>query len=64
LEWRKSSYSGDTGDCVEVAVAVTDDDMFALRDTKDRNGPMLVFPAAEREAFIRDVVAGEFGTYV
>ena len=38
--WRKSSYSGaQGGQCVEVAGA----DGVAVRDTTDRQGPMLTF---------------------
>lgn len=39
--WRKSSYSGNGGgDCVEVGQG---QDVIAVRDTKDRTGPMLRF---------------------
>jgi hypothetical protein len=47
--WRKSSRSGTNG-CVEVAV----------RDSKDRNGPVLRFNAHEWEAFLAGVRNGEF----
>jgi hypothetical protein len=40
-EWRKSSYSGNTGNCVEVATNVPG--IVAVRDSKDPNGPRLVF---------------------
>jgi hypothetical protein len=40
--WRKSSYSGDNGgECVEVATA----EAVQVRDTADRNGPVLTFTA-------------------
>jgi hypothetical protein len=40
MNWRKSSYSGGEGNCIEV----TDDDSRVLiRDTKDRTGSMLRF---------------------
>ena len=40
--WRKSSYSGSNGgECVEVAMA----EVVLVRDTTDRNGPMLDFTA-------------------
>jgi hypothetical protein len=46
--WRKSSYSGDNGgECVEVATAQA----VLVRDTSDRNGPMLTFTAAAWRAF-------------
>lgn len=39
--WRKSTYSGNGGgDCVEVGYI---QDVIAVRDTKDRSGPMLRF---------------------
>lgn len=60
-QWRKSSFSGQESHCVEVAELP--DGGFALRDSKDRDGPALTFTAAEREAFIKGAAAGEFGTY-
>ncbi len=44
--WRKSSFSGNGGECVEVGHV---DDAIAVRDTNDRTGAMLRFsPAAWR----------------
>ena len=38
--WRKSTYSGDNGGaCVEVAAT----DAVLVRDTADRNGPVVTF---------------------
>jgi hypothetical protein len=54
--WRKSSRSGVNG-CVEVAYI---DDRVAVRDSKDRQGPMLVFTHAEWDAFLSGVRDGEF----
>jgi hypothetical protein len=46
--WRKSSYSGSNGgECVEVASA----ENVAVRDTSDRDGPMLAFTTAAWSAF-------------
>ncbi|WUH90041.1 DUF397 domain-containing protein [Streptomyces sp. NBC_00433] len=57
--WRKSSYSGPSaGDCVEVADGVTG--FTPVRDSKDPQGPALVFPAAAWAAFLSDVKAGRF----
>lgn len=56
--WRKSSYSNqEGGDCVEVA-----DDfpgIVPVRDSKDSEGPVLVFPAAAWAAFIAGIKAGD-----
>jgi hypothetical protein len=54
--WRKSSYSGANG-CVEVAVV---DRMIAVRDSKDRGGPVLVFRPDEWSAFLGGVRNDEF----
>lgn len=56
--WRKSSYSSDSGDCVEVAVA--SDGGRRVRDSKDRSGPAHYFTAAQWDAFIRGVKDSNF----
>jgi hypothetical protein len=48
-DWRKSSYSGGEGNCVEVAELP--DGTRLVRDTKDRNGPVLRFSAAAWRRF-------------
>ena len=40
LRWRKSSYSGGEGNCVEIA---DHPNRVFVRDTKDRTGPTLRF---------------------
>jgi hypothetical protein len=54
--WRKSTRSGNNG-CIEVAFV---EDRVAVRDSKDRSGPVLVFTAHEWEAFVGGVRTGEF----
>ncbi|WP_308301709.1 DUF397 domain-containing protein [Frankia umida] len=49
LVWKLSSHTNGSGACVEVAVLPQDGR--ALRDSKDRTGPILVFTAAEWAAF-------------
>ncbi len=50
IVWRKSSYTGDNGDCVEVgwpeSVGV------AVRDSKHRTGPTLSFPTTNWQTFL------------
>jgi hypothetical protein len=52
IAWRKSSYSGEQGDCVEVADLT---DTTAVRDSKAPHGPALTFPEAAWATFIADV---------
>lgn len=57
--WRKSSFSnGSGGNCVEVADTA---DVVAVRDTKDRSGPVLVFGPGQWRAFVGGIKAGELG---
>jgi Domain of unknown function (DUF397) len=58
--WRKSSYSsGNGGACVEVARNLPG--VVAVRDSKDSEGPALVFAPQEWRAFLDGVRAEEFG---
>jgi len=56
--WFKSSLSFANGDCVEVASLP--DGRIGVRDSKDANGPVLRFTAAEWKAFVGGVLGGEF----
>ena len=55
--WQTSSYSGQSGSCVEVARNVPG--VVAVRDSKDRGGPTLTFSPADWEMFTRRIRAGE-----
>jgi hypothetical protein len=54
--WQKSRHSAANG-CVEVAFV---DDHVAVRDSKHKDGPVLVFTSREWEAFLGGVVDGQF----
>jgi Domain of unknown function (DUF397) len=57
--WRKSSYSsGNGGQCVEVTPDLPG--LVAMRDSKDRGGPVLAFSPDEWQAFTAGVRSGEF----
>jgi hypothetical protein len=58
FNFRKSSYSTPQEDCVEVATNVPG--TVAVRDSKDPDGPILRFGAAEWSAFRADLVRGAF----
>ncbi|MGW3042802.1 DUF397 domain-containing protein [Kitasatospora sp. NPDC001159] len=60
LVWRKSSYSGQGGDCVEVADGVIG--LVPVRDSKDPGGPALLFPADAWSSFLAGVKSGDFPT--
>ncbi|WP_425280119.1 DUF397 domain-containing protein [Microbispora bryophytorum] len=56
--WWKSSRSANNCACVEVAVL--SDGHVGVRDSKNQDGPALVFTPAEWDAFIGGVKDGEF----
>jgi len=57
--WKKASRSNGNGgnNCVEVAIL---DAGVAVRDSKDRSGPALMFTPAEWTAFVDSAKDGEF----
>lgn len=56
VKWRKSSRSGYNG-CVEVAFL---DGHIAVRDSKDPQGPVLLFTPTEWRAFLGGIRDGQF----
>lgn len=58
--WRKSSFSGINGNATCVEVAFLPDGGVATRDTKDRTVAPHRYTAAEWDAFVAGVRAGEF----
>jgi hypothetical protein len=59
ISWVKSRHSGPTGgNCVEVAFLGGGE--VAMRNSRDPDGPALVFSAAEWDAFLGGAADGEF----
>lgn len=60
--WRKSTYSGAMGNCVELAPLGTGE--VAVRNSRDPRGPALVYTRAEVQAFLAGAKDGEFDDIV
>ncbi|MEU8511664.1 DUF397 domain-containing protein [Kitasatospora sp. NPDC048722] len=58
--WFKSSHSGNGGSCVEVSPDFPG--TVPVRDSKDPEGPVLLFPSDAWRSFIAATAAGEFGS--
>ncbi|MGJ3558388.1 DUF397 domain-containing protein [Streptomyces sp. INA 01156] len=56
--WIKSRHSNAEGNCVEVAPL--SDGGVAMRNSRDPEGPALVYTAAELAAFLAGARDGEF----
>ncbi|KJS54876.1 hypothetical protein VM98_16365 [Streptomyces rubellomurinus subsp. indigoferus] len=59
LDWFKSSYSSNGGQCIEVSNSMPG--LVPVRDSKDPEGPALAFPADAWHSFVAAVRSGEFG---
>ncbi|MFI9785143.1 DUF397 domain-containing protein [Kitasatospora sp. NPDC051984] len=58
VTWIKSTASAPTGQCVELAVVETRD--LVVRNSRDPQGPALLFTPGEFEAFVQGAKRGEF----
>ncbi|MDQ4034126.1 MAG: DUF397 domain-containing protein [Actinomycetota bacterium] len=58
VPWRKSSFSGDQGACVETAPLA--DGRIAVRNSSHREAGTVFFTRAEMDAWIKGCKAGEF----
>ena len=66
--WRKSSWSGNGQDCVEVAETSTasretSDHSYEVRDSKDPNGPRLLFTRSEWQSFIKSIKSSRYDRF-
>jgi hypothetical protein len=55
--WRKSTRSQQSGQCVELARI---DGLVGIRDSKEPDGPVLVFTTIDFAAFLEAATNGEF----
>jgi hypothetical protein len=56
--WRKSRHSNPNGSCVEVAGPIGE--VLAIRNSRDPQGPALIYSTDEIAAFIRGAKEGQF----
>ena len=56
--WRKSHFSNPSGNCVEVAELP--DGRVAMRNSRDPEGPALIYTRGEVDAFVRGAKSGDF----
>jgi hypothetical protein len=52
IDWRKSSFSGNGGNCVEVGWPAR---AVAVRDSKSTDGPSIEFPVRGWRAFVANL---------
>lgn len=62
VAWRKSSASNSQGACVEVASL--DSGEFAVRNSRNPDGPALIYTRAEMAALIAGIKLGDFDDLV
>jgi hypothetical protein len=58
VTWRKSDYSNPSGSCLEIAVLPGG--AVAVRNSRESDGPALIYTHAEIAAFLRGVKNGQF----
>ena len=59
-QWRKSTYSGNSGNCVEVRLASQQGGRVGIRDSKHVAGPELTITGDRWVAFVWGIKQGRF----
>jgi hypothetical protein len=59
VDWQKSHFSNASGGCVEIA-ELPGGAGVAMRNSRDPDGPALVYTAKEMIAFLRGAQSGDF----
>ena len=62
LRWRKSRASNPTGSCVEIAELP--DGGIAVRNSRDKQGPVLIYSRVAIATFLAAVKDGEFDALI
>ncbi|MFD0555738.1 uncharacterized protein DUF397 [Stackebrandtia endophytica] len=63
ISWQKSGRSNPSGNCVEMA-ALPDGQGIAVRNSRDPQGPALVYTMNEMIAFIDGAKDGDFDNLI
>ncbi len=58
VDWRKSTFSNPSGNCVELAELANG--LVAVRNSRDPEGAVLVYTRPEIDAFLSGAKSGEF----
>ncbi|WP_280460788.1 DUF397 domain-containing protein [Nocardia carnea] len=58
IAWRKSSFSGPNGNCVELSQLPGD--LIGMRNSRDPQGAVLSYTRAEFATLLRDIKGGRF----
>ncbi|MFI1393420.1 DUF397 domain-containing protein [Streptomyces sp. NPDC020681] len=62
VAWTKSSHSNATGNCVEVAALPGG--QVAIRNSRDPQGPALIYTREELAAFVAGARSGDFDAVI
>jgi hypothetical protein len=63
LTWQKSRRSNPSGNCVELA-RLPDGAGIAVRNSRDPDGPALIYTVDEVAAFIQGAMDGDFNNLI
>jgi hypothetical protein len=62
VAWQKSSRSNPSGNCVELAMLPGGE--IAMRNSRDPDGPALIYTSAEIAAFVQGAKEGDFDNFL
>lgn len=63
VNWQKAGRSNPSGNCVELA-GLPDGDNIAMRNSRDPEGPALIYTVAEISAFVQGARDGDFDNLI